>query len=41
MSFNKMRKLTKSAEQCKEAIEGSDIVEISEDLKLIRRKPTL
>jgi hypothetical protein len=38
MSFNKMRKLTKSAEQVVGALEGSQVVEFSEDKKLIRKR---
>jgi hypothetical protein len=39
MSFNKMRKLTQSADQVVKAMEGSSLVEISSDLKFIRRRP--
>jgi hypothetical protein len=38
MSFNKMRKLTRSADQVIRAIEGSSVAEISADRKMIRRK---
>lgn len=38
MSFNKMRKLTKSWEQVIKACEGSTVVEFSPDGRLIRKK---
>lgn len=37
MSFNKMRKLTKSVEQVIRSIEGSKVVELSQDKKMIRK----
>jgi len=40
MSFNKMKKLTKSPEQVVAALEGSSIVEFSEDGKFIRKRET-
>lgn len=40
MSFNKMKKLTKSPEQVMAALEGSSIVEFSEDGKFIRKRAT-
>eukprot|EP00347_Sterkiella_histriomuscorum_P000160 403376943 len=38
MSFNQMRKLTNNVEQVVRALEGSKIVEFSEDQKMVRRK---
>lgn len=38
MSFNKMRKLTKTPEQVVAALEGSTVVEFSEDGKFIRKR---
>ena len=37
MSFNKMRKLTKSPEQVLKAIIGSTLVEASPDKKMLRK----
>ena len=37
MSFNNMRKLTKAPEQVIRSIEGSNLVEVSEDQKSVRK----
>jgi len=38
MNFNRMKALTNSKEQVLKAIEGSDVVEVSQDGQLVRKK---